>query len=298
MRRGPDCAYDYAVSSARLLSPEAAAAYLEPLRDRFAQRGKLLGTSVDGALLASRGAALSPGTRCDFAELVDDRGATFVDGDLVVDAWAENLGGVVFVRGDLVARSLFTEGTLVVAGCMKVQRLLGDADGGGTFVLGDAAVECAVLSRHHRFDVWGEHSGERVEGDAIRARLEAWGAGTGDLAVAREKLRAWAKEQGRLPAGLVTRAQGEAEPAAAPQAPEPAAAPPAAPAPRSETLVALAAWLDGPGPTQRELLTALKNEWLARITEPDRAEARRLIKRAINSKKLVSERDELLQGLE
>lgn len=296
------------MSLPRLLKPDAAAAHLAPFAADFARRGKRLGLDVDREVLArglhGSGAAVFPGRRCDFAELADERGSTFIDGDLVVDGWIENEGGVVFVRGNLIARSLTNSGYLVVAGDLLVDRFFGEGERHGTFVFGDATVTSAVLSHGHRLDAWGEcHLGESVDGEsegdaAVRERLHAWGV-LGDgaqieyLAEAREGLRGWAQGAGKLPEDWASR-RWVPRPPPVVEAPPP----PPPPLPRAAVLVELEQWFGKTQLTQREQLDRLRTKWLDRIGPDERAEAKRLIRRAVNSKKLVDERDELLRALE
>lgn len=287
------------------LVPAQAAKYLAPFADDFARKGSRIGMDADREVLIYGGAMLFEVARCDFAELADARGATFIDGDLVVDGWVENDGGVVFVRGNLITHSLYNSGYLVVLGDLHVQRLLGHDERYGTLVFGDAKVDTVVLSRNHHFDVWGSATiGEEASSDADQ------------LDDVREDLRQWAKQQGRLPDELANlrftprrrppppRPNAPAAPtrASTPAAadPAPAEAPPPRPpsdAPRSEVVVELEKWLDETKLSQREQVAALRKDWIGRLGPADRDEAKRLIKRAINSKKLVAERDELLSAL-
>ena len=253
---------------------------------------------ADREVLIYGGAMLFEVARCDFAELADARGATFIDGDLIVDGWVENDGGVVFVRGNLITHSLYNSGYLVVLGDLHVTRMLGHDERYGTLVFGDAKVDTVVLCRNHHFDVWGTATiGEEVSQDADQ------------LDDVREDLRTWAKGQGRLPDELANRRftprrrpppPRAATPVAAPEASPIEAPPPPLPpvdAPRSEVIVELERWLDETKLSQREQIAALRKDWLGRLGEGDRDEAKRLIKRAINSKKLVAERDEVLLAL-
>lgn len=310
----------------RRLTPAQAEAFLAPFSDALARKGARIGMDIDRKVLtdghAGSGAAVFPGGRFDFAELHDDRGSTFVEGDLVLDAWGDNTGGLVFVRGNLIARSLFTNGYLVVAGDLIVDRFFGEGEQYGTFVLGNAQVESACLAHNHHFDVWGSCTLRELVDDeadgraALAQRLHAWGVladatNVDYMLEAPKKLREWAQKQGKLPREWADRksAHGgrpragapgpkpvEAAPSAS-SAPSPAA--PAAPAPeaRSEALGGLATFLETTKLTQREQLSALKTDWLPKLAEGDRPEAKRLIKKAINSKKLLEERDALLAEL-
>ncbi len=282
----------------RWLSSVEAETYLTRFRDDFARRGKRMGMDADRGVLtyghAGSGAGLFPGRRCDFAELADHRGSVFVDGDLIVDAWVENVGGLVFVAGNLITHSLHNSGYLIVAGDLCTTRLFGEDERYGTLVFGDAVVGSAVLSGNHHFDVWGDCRIDEVvcdetDGkDAMRARLEAWGVGE-DVRVG---LRTWGAEQGRLSDELANRRWSPKPPL-----PPVIATLPMTPA-RSVVLVELERWIETCGLPQRKQAALLRRDWLARIGADERAEAKRLIKRAINSKKLASERDELLAALD
>jgi hypothetical protein len=268
-----------------------------------------------------RGAVLFPGGRCDFAELADTRGSTFIDGDLVVDGWVENDGGLVFVRGNLITHALFNSGYLIVAGELRTNWFLGESERYGTFVFGDALVTSAAFSRNHHFDVWGECTvGEEIAdesdgGASLRQRLHAWGAladaeKTDYLDDAREGLRTLSKGRGPLPEEWASRRWtprtapveatpvGEATPVveAAPVEAAPVEAGP--PPPRAAVLVELEGWLETCGLPQRQQLAVLRSDWVPRIGPDERAEAKRLIRHAVNSKKLASERDELLRALD
>ena len=271
------------MSATRLLKSADAATFLAPFAEDFARKGKRLGLDVDREVLTSgrngSGAAVFPGRRCDFAELADERGSTFIDGDLVADGWVENAGGLVFVRGNLITHSLFNSGYLIVAGELRVARLLGDGERYGTFVFGDASVTSAVLARGHHFDVWGECTlGE--SSDEVK-----------DVDEARAALRTWAQAEGRLPEDWANRRWAPRSPAVV--VPPPVARPPE----RAAVLVELEAWFGRTTYTQREQLGILRAKWLARIGPDEREEATRIIRRAVNSKKLIEERDELLRTL-
>jgi hypothetical protein len=269
-----------------LLKPADAAAYLAPFADDFARKGKRIGMDADREVLthgrSGSGAALFPARRCDFAELADERGSTFIDGDLIVDGWVENDGGLVFVRGNLIANGLYNSGYLVVAGELRVARFLGEGERYGTLVFGDATVTSAVLAHDHHFDVWGECS--LALDDAAKVD---------DLDAAREELRAWAQSQGKLPEDWARRRWAPKPPPVVEPPP-----PPPPPAPRAAVLDELERWFETTPLKQRAQLAALRSDWLPRIGPDERAEAKRLIKKAVNSKKLVDERDELLRALD
>jgi len=274
-------------SPMRRLSPADAAAYLARFAGEFARRGKRLGMDADPEVLAygvaGKGAALFPGTRCDFAELADERGCVFVDGDLVVDAWVENVGGLAFVAGSLITHSLYNSGYLVVAGDLYATRLCGEGERYGTFVFGDAEVASAVFSGNHHFDVWGNC---RIVEEVADAR--------GVTREPRDGMRSWAAEQGRLSDELAHRRR---EPRPSPVTEASSIEPPPPPPPRSPVLLELERWIETCGLTQREQLASLRSVWLSRLGPAERAEAGLLIRRAINSKKLSRERDDLLAAL-
>jgi len=242
------------------------------------------------------------GGRCASFALENDRGSTFVDGDLIVDEWLENVGGLVFVRGNLIAQTLFTSGYLVILGELRVRRLFGEDEQYGTCVLGDAHVGSAVFSHNHHFDVWGTAAlAEEVDDEsdgrvAMRERLVDWGVLSrvdqeDYLDEVQRGLRAHGESLGALPEDWAARRYTPRAPAATPgEQPRP---------PRSEIVVELERWLGVTGLTQREQLEALRASWLSRLNDAAvRDEARRLIRKAINSKKLVEARDALLRDLE
>ncbi|RKI01260.1 hypothetical protein [Corallococcus sp. AB038B] len=168
----------------RWLPADEAASYLRPY-DAFRGTGVRIGMDVDASVLAhgfsNSSAGLFAGGRVASLVLENARGSTFVDGDLVVDGWLENPGGLVFVRGNLIAQTLFTSGYLIVLGDLRVRRLFGEDEPDGTYVFGDAHVESAVFSHNHLFDVWGTATlAEEVHDEthgraAMRQRLVDWG---------------------------------------------------------------------------------------------------------------------------
>ncbi|MFP2926857.1 hypothetical protein ACLESO_16985 [Pyxidicoccus sp. 3LG] len=287
------------------LTPTEAASYLRPY-DAFRSTGARIGMDVDASVLAhgfsNSGAGLFSGGRFASFVLENDRGSTFVDGDLVVDGWLENPGGLVFVRGNLIAQTLYTSGYLIVLGELRVRRLFGEDEPDGTYVFGDAHVESAVFSHNHHFDVWGtatlaEEVHDEVNGrQSLRQRLVDWGVlsdpRTEDyLDEVRRGLRALAEQWGPLPDDQAARRY-------MPKPTEVIAAEKTA-APRPEVILELERWLEEAGLTQRQQLEALRTQWLPRLTDAAaRAEARRLIRKALNSKKLSGERDALLLALE
>lgn len=287
----------------RWLPPDQAAVYLRAYGDAFRTRGSRIGMDVDPQVLSSgffgSGAGLFEGGRCASLALDNDRGATFIDGDLIVDGWLENMGGLVFVRGNVIAQTLFTSGYLVILGELRVRRLFGEDEPHGTYVFGDAHVESAVFSHNHHFDVWGtaalaEEVHDEVDGrTAMRERLVEWGvlsdADQDDyLDEVRRGLRAHAARLGALPEDWAARRYTPKAPAAMRSEP-----------PRPEILVELEQWLGTTELTQRQQLEALRASWLPRLSDAAvRDEARRLIGKAINSKKLAEARDALLRDLE
>lgn len=195
------------------LSSKDAAAYLKAFDEPFQGVGQRIGMDVDPLVLASghsgSGAGLFEGGRCDEVSLADARGSVFIDGDLVVDGPIENEGGLIFVRGDLVGRSLYSTGYLIVAGDLRVERFLGEDEPLGTYVFGDASIGSAVLTHNHHFDVWGDCViDELVDGEeegeaAVREGFERWGVverdvDAGWLDAARRGLAAWARKQGKI----------------------------------------------------------------------------------------------------
>ena len=149
----------------RALSSIQAEEYLAPFKEEFQRKGKRIGMDVDAAVLTyghgGNGAVVFPGVHCEFAELADARGSTFVDGDLVVDGWVENVDGLVFVRGNLIAHSLYNRGYLVVAGELRVTRFFGEDERYGTYVFGDAAVAQAVFAAQPSLRRLGRLSGRQ-----------------------------------------------------------------------------------------------------------------------------------------
>ncbi|WP_164014657.1 hypothetical protein [Pyxidicoccus trucidator] len=289
----------------RWLPPDEAASYLRPY-DAFRSTGARIGMDVDASVLShgisNSGAGLFSGGRVASLVLENDRGSTFVDGDLLVDGWLENPGGLVFVRGNLIAQTLFTSGYLIVLGELRVRRLFGEDEPDGTYVFGDAHVESAVFSHNHLFDVWGtttlgEEVHDEVNGrEAMRQRLVDWSVLSDPRAdyyldEVQRGLRALAEQWGPLPEDLAARRY-------TPKPTEVLVAEKTA-APRPDVIIELERWLDEAGLTQRQQLEALRTHWLPRLTDAEaRVEARRLIRKALNSKKLVGERDALLRALE
>jgi hypothetical protein len=289
----------------RWLPPDEATAWLRTYQAFFRSRGARLGMDVDAQVLSSGyshgGAGLFSGGRFASLALENPRGATFVDGDLLVDGWLENVDGLVFVRGNLIAQTLFTSGYLVVLGELRVRRLLGEDEPYGTYVFGDAHVQSAVFSHNHQFDVWGTAElGEEVHDEsdgrhAMRERLVAWKVLSDPrqekyLEEARLGLRAQAEAWGPLPEDWAARRYTPK-----PEAEEARLQPPPPPA----LIIELEQWLGAEGLTQRQQLEGLRTHWFPRLNDAaTREHARRLIRKAINSKKLVAERDALLRELE
>jgi hypothetical protein len=85
----------------RWLSPDQASTYLCPYRG-FRTRGSRMGMDVDPQVLAygsnSSGAGVFTGGRVPSLALENPRGSTFIEGDLLVDGWLENLGGRVLLQ--------------------------------------------------------------------------------------------------------------------------------------------------------------------------------------------------------
>jgi hypothetical protein len=209
---------------------------------------------------------------------------------------------MVFVRGNVIAQTLFTSGYLVILGELRVRRLLGEDEQYGTAVLGDAHVDSAVFSHNHHFDVWGTAAlAEEVHDEsdgrgAMRERLVEWGVLSRPdhedyLDEAQRGLRAHAERLGALPEDWAARRYTPKAPAAVPmEPPRP---------PRPEILVELEQWLGASELTQRQQLEALRASWLPRLRDAGvRDEARRVIRKALSSKKLVEARDALLRDLE
>ncbi|QSQ22058.1 hypothetical protein JY651_44135 [Pyxidicoccus parkwayensis] len=250
------------------------------------------------------------GGRVGSLALENAKGSTFIDGDLYVDGWLENPGGLVFVRGNLVAQTLFTSGLLVVLGELRVRRLFGEDEPDGTYVFGDMHVESAVFSHNHLIDVWGTAElvaqvHDEVHGrEAVVRRLVEWGVLTGvdpeenlqdvkySIGKVRRGLRTLGEQCGPLPEDWTARRY----------TPKPEETPAAAEHPppfRPAVLVELEGWLGSAGLTQRQQLEELRTRWLPRLEDASiRPGAARLIRGAINSKKLAGERDALLKALE
>lgn len=195
------------------LSAKDAAAYLKAFDEPFQGVGQRIGMDVDPLVLSSghqgSGAGRFEGGRCDEVSLADSRGSVFIDGDLVVDGPIENDGGLIFVKGDLVGRSLYSSGYLIVAGDLRVERFLGEDEPLGTYVFGDASISSAVLTHNHHFDVWGDCViDELVDGEeegeaAVREGFARWGVvetgvDSNWLEAARRGLAAWARKQGKI----------------------------------------------------------------------------------------------------
>jgi hypothetical protein len=189
----------------------------------------------------------------------------------------------------------------VIAGELRVRRLFGEDEPYGTYVLGDAHVESAVFSHDHHFDVWGTAAlAEEVHDEsdgraAMRERLVAWGVLSRPeqehLDEVQRGLRAHAGSLGALPEDWAARRY-------TPKAPAGTRSEPPRP-PRPEILVELEQWLGATELTQRQQLDALRARWLPRLRDAAvRDEARRLIRKGINSKKLTEARDALLRDLD
>ncbi|WPB75687.1 hypothetical protein KYC5002_42670 [Archangium violaceum] len=294
----------------RWLSPDQAATYLRPY-EGFRTRGSRMGMDVDPQVLAygsdRSGAGMFTGGRVPSLALENPRGSTFIDGDLLVDGWLENLGGLVFVRGNLVAQTLYTSGYLVVLGELRVRRLFGEDEPYGTYIFGDAYVESAVFSHNHLFDVWGRAELGSVVHDesdgheALRQRLVTWGMSPGsrweDIQDdVRAGLRTLADRWGPLPEEWASR-RYTLKPEETAEAERLQVLRP--PILRPPILTELEEWLRSTELTQRQQLEELRARWLPRLGDAAvRPEAARLIRKAINSKKLAGERDALLKALE
>ncbi|WP_338263272.1 hypothetical protein [Corallococcus caeni] len=260
---------------------------------------------VDPQVLASvfnkSGAGLFTGGRVPSLSLTNNKGSTFIDGDLYVDGWLESPGGLVFVRGNLMAQTLYTEGYLVVLGELRVRQLFGQGEPLGTYVFGDASVESAALNHNHHFDVWGKAElgdvlHDELQGQTtVREWLEAHGMPSAPryedfLVGVQQGLRNLAERRGPLPEDWVARRHtpkpGDIDAGQLPP-------------PRLGVILELERWLATTELAQRQQLEELRAHWLPRLTDAEvRPEALRIIRKAINSKKLVVERDALLRVLD
>ncbi|WP_375754511.1 hypothetical protein [Corallococcus exercitus] len=260
---------------------------------------------VDPQVLASGfnkgGAGLFTGGRVPSLSLTNNKGSTFIDGDLYVDGWLENPGGLVFVRGNLMAQTLYTAGYLIVLGELRVRQLFGQDEPHGTYVFGDAYVESAALNHNHHFDVWGKAEladvvDDEMHGQAtVREWLEAHGMPSAPryedfLVGVQQGLRNLAERRGPLPEDWVARRYtpkpGDIDTGQLPP-------------PRLGVILELERWLATTELAQRHQLEELRAHWLPRLTDAEvRPEAARIIRKAINSKKLVVERDALLRMLD
>ncbi|NTX10582.1 hypothetical protein HUA76_07270 [Myxococcus sp. CA056] len=287
----------------RWLSPEEAAEVLRPYA-AFKQRSAGNGMDVDALVLSDgffSGAGLFTGGRVSSLRLENTRGSTFIDGDLVVDGWLENPGGLVFVRGNLIAHTVYTSEYLVILGDLRVRRLFGEDEPLGTCVFGDAHVESAIFSHNHQFNVWGTaHLGEEVHDEvhgreALRKRLVDWGLLSdprqeAPLDVVRLGLRGLAESWGPLSDELASLRY-------TPKPSDLIAEPPVRP-PRPDIILELEQWFASTPLPQRQQLEALRTQWLARLSDSTvRAEAERVIRKHLNSKKLITDRDALLRDL-
>jgi hypothetical protein len=287
----------------RWLSSDEAAAYLRPYT-AFKRRGARMGMDVAPRALSfgfnNSGAGLFTGGRVPSLSLMNARGSTFIDGDLYVNGWLENPGGLVFVRGNLMAQTLYTSGYLVVLGELRVRQLFGEDEPHGTYVFGDAWVESAILNHNHHFDVWGKAElGDFVDDEthgreAVRERLAARGVLSAPryedfLVDVQAGLRNLAERSGPLPEDWVARRY----------TPKPCDIDAEKlPPPRLGVILELEQWLATTELSQRQQLEALRAHWLSRLTDAEvRPEATRIIRKAINSKKLAEERDALLRDL-
>ncbi|NTX63366.1 hypothetical protein HUA74_22185 [Myxococcus sp. CA051A] len=287
----------------RWLSPEEAAEVLRPYA-AFKQRSAGNGMDVDALVLSDgffSGAGLFTGGRVSSLRLENTRGSTFIDGDLVVDGWFENPGGLVFVRGNLIAHTVYTSEYLVILGDLRVRRLFGEDEPLGTCVFGDAYVESAIFSHNHQFNVWGTaHLGEEVHDEvhgreALQQRLVDWGLLSDPrqevpLDVVRHGLRGLAESWGPLSDELASLRY-------TPKPSDLVAEPPVRP-PRPDIILELEQWFASTPLPQRQQLEALRTQWLARLSDSTvRAEAERVIRKHLNSKKLITDRDALLRDL-
>ncbi|EPX56009.1 hypothetical protein D187_007351 [Cystobacter fuscus DSM 2262] len=288
----------------RWLSSDEAAAYLRPYT-AFRRVGARIGMDVDPQVLSfgsnNSGAGLFTGGRVPSLSLVNPKGSTFIEGDLYVDGWLENPGGLVFVRGNLMAQTLYTSGYLVVLGELRVRRLFGEDEPLGTYVFGDAYVESAIFNHNHPFDVWGKAElGDLVHDEthgreAVRERLAAQGVLSSPryedfLVDVQMGLRNQAERWGSLPEDWVARKYtpkpGDIDAGKLPP-------------PRLGVVLELERWLATTQLTQRQQLEELRAHWRSRLTDAEvRPEATRIIRKAINSKKLAEERDALLRTLD
>ncbi|NMO23404.1 hypothetical protein HPC49_52280 [Pyxidicoccus fallax] len=283
----------------RWLSPDEATTYLRPYKG-FRTRGARLGMDVDPQVLAhgfnKSGAGVFSGGRVPSLALENPKRSTFIEGDLIVDGWLENPGGLVFVRGNLVAQTLYTSGYLIVLGELRVRRLFGEDEPHGTYVFGDAYVESAFLSHNHHFDVWGRVAPGVVLESENGHRLSEWGVGSGPrwedtLDDVRHGLRALAERWGPVPEDWASRRYT--------LKPEEVAEAERLQVLRPPVLTELEEWLRTTELTQRQQLEELRARWLPRLGDAAvRPEAARLIRKALNSKKLTGERDALLKALE
>ncbi|NVJ26925.1 hypothetical protein HUW62_37480 [Myxococcus sp. AM011] len=289
----------------RWLSPEEAAEVLRPYA-AFRQRSAGNGMDVDPLVLSDGfgggGAGLFAGGRVSSLQLENSRGSTFINGDLVVDGWFENPGGLVFVRGNLIAHTVYTSEYLVILGDLRVRRLFGADEPLGICVFGDAHVESAIFFHNHQFNVWGtSHLGEEAHDEvhgreAVKQRLVDWGLITDPrqetpLDMVRISLRGLAESWGPLSDELASLRY-------TPKPSDLVAEPPVRP-PRPDVILELEQWFASTPLPQRQQLEALRTQWLARLRDSTvRAEAARVIRKHLNSKKLIADRDTLLRDLD
>ncbi|MCP3165890.1 hypothetical protein [Myxococcus qinghaiensis] len=289
----------------RWLSPEESAEVLRPYA-AFRQRSAGNGMDVDPLVLSdgfgSSGAGLFAGGRVSSLKLENSRGSTFIDGDLVVDGWFENPGGLVFVRGNLIAHTVYTSEYLVILGDLRVRRLFGEDEPLGTCVFGDAHVESAIFNHNHQFNVWGtarlgEEVHDEVHGrEAVKQRLVDWGLLSDPrletpLDMVRISLRGLAESWGPLSDELASLRY-------TPKPSDFVAEPPVRP-PRPNVILELEQWFASTPLPQRQQLEALRTQWLARLSDTAvREEAARVIRKHLNSKKLIADRDALLRDLD
>ncbi len=276
----------------RKLSVEEARDYLRP----FARAFHTIECEVDAEVLAygsgGAGAALYDGLRVPSLRIPSTREATFFDGNVWVDGWFENPGELVFVRGNLVARSLYTAGYLVVAGELRCERFLGEDEPYGTCILGDAVIEDAVGSHNHQFSVLGQRRLASLLGDesdgrgTVMRRFVEWGVLRDPnsfmfLDEVTTGLRDWAGTRGELPEHWLATPYRDPDP----DLPMTLSSAPSL----SPVLAELANWLGDEKVSQRAKLAQLVEDWLPRLRDEDHTSAARLIRRAINSKRLASE---------